>query len=448
MKLKLLILLLIFGFTGCDFPTIFSTNPADYIFEPGTSRTFEGSGETTITDRGIDQISTQLKLDDLNATQINTFNDGAIKNERIQIPGGLGCAIIRSKNPNDCPTDKYYCEGAKYIVRCVVPPQYNNNAKFAFQIRVRGTEEENRTTGGAAVIDTSPILSKSIIENPPEPEPPPPPPPPDADSDGILDVQDNCPAVVNADQVNQDNDGFGDACDECPAAAGPLGIACPTSDDSGSEGDNSPDRDKDSDSIKNGVDNCPEAPNANQADLDEDAIGDACDPDKDGDGINEKKEDGTPLDNCPELANADQLDDDADGTGDACDTYWGHDYDKDGVVNEEDNCSSEENPEQEDGDEDGVGDVCDICPDQNKDTPLEDDSAGTTSTSIFGRQGCPFRRNPFSKGTDSGDDETRREGAYLTNGCSLNPSARPDLLFLFFFGLGLPALWIQRKPRL
>ena len=35
----------------------------------------------------------------------------------------------------------------------------------------------------------------------------------DSDNDGIFDTQDNCPAIVNADQADADADGEGDACD-------------------------------------------------------------------------------------------------------------------------------------------------------------------------------------------------------------------------------------------
>jgi hypothetical protein len=42
-------------------------------------------------------------------------------------------------------------------------------------------------------------------------------PAPDRDGDGIADAADNCPNVVNADQVDGDTDGLGDACDEEPA---------------------------------------------------------------------------------------------------------------------------------------------------------------------------------------------------------------------------------------
>jgi hypothetical protein len=38
--------------------------------------------------------------------------------------------------------------------------------------------------------------------------------PPDFDGDGVPDTNDNCPTTSNADQVNLDGDGLGNACDE------------------------------------------------------------------------------------------------------------------------------------------------------------------------------------------------------------------------------------------
>src|SRR5204863_2612964 len=89
---------------------------------------------------------------------------------------------------------------------------------------------------------------------------------PDADGDGIGSCQDNCPTVANPTQANADGDGSGDACDACPNDAG---------------------NDADGDGIcvgagfnppKTGAnDNCPTTANANQANADADASGDACD---------------------------------------------------------------------------------------------------------------------------------------------------------------------------
>jgi hypothetical protein len=41
-------------------------------------------------------------------------------------------------------------------------------------------------------------------------------PPDDPDNDGVVETEDNCPGLANADQDNEDGDAFGDACDPCP----------------------------------------------------------------------------------------------------------------------------------------------------------------------------------------------------------------------------------------
>ncbi|MDH3602705.1 MAG: thrombospondin type 3 repeat-containing protein, partial [Candidatus Tectomicrobia bacterium] len=124
--------------------------------------------------------------------------------------------------------------------------------------------------------------------------------PDDRDGDGIPDGEDNCPDTPNADQADADGDGIGDVCDV----------------------------DRDGDGIPDNDDNCPDMPNADQADTDGDGIGDVCDPDRDNDGIPDD------MDNCPDTPNANQADTDEDGIGDACDL----DNDNDGVPNDEDNC--------------------------------------------------------------------------------------------------------------
>jgi hypothetical protein len=73
----------------------------------------------------------------------------------------------------------------------------------------------------------------------------------DADADGVGDGVDNCPQAANPDQADTDQDGIGDVCD-----AGTL--------------------DADLDGILNAADNCPLVANAGQADQDGDKIGDAC----------------------------------------------------------------------------------------------------------------------------------------------------------------------------
>ncbi len=55
--------------------------------------------------------------------------------------------------------------------------------------------------------------------------------------------------------------------------------------------------DSDGDELPDPCDNCPAAPNALQDDLDQDGLGDVCDPDDDGDGV------GDAVDNCPQAYN-------------------------------------------------------------------------------------------------------------------------------------------------
>src|SRR4051794_30761430 len=106
--------------------------------------------------------------------------------------------------------------------------------------------------------------------------------------------------------------------------------------------------DTDGDGITDDVDNCPATPNASQADLDGDHIGNPCDPDRDGDGY-ANAGDAFP-DNASEHADAD-----FDGIGDNADT----DDDDDGVVDTGDNCPTLFNGSQADFDGDGIGDACD-----------------------------------------------------------------------------------------
>ncbi|MGQ7848736.1 FG-GAP-like repeat-containing protein [Granulosicoccus sp. 3-233] len=117
-------------------------------------------------------------------------------------------------------------------------------------------------------------LNESVIE-------------PDSDGDDIPDSSDNCPDMENFDQTNSDNDALGDACDDDDDNDG-------LSDDrETSLGTNPLVADTDGDGSDDAVDNCPVAANADQADLDNDLVGDICDEDLDGDSV------GNDLDLCP-----------------------------------------------------------------------------------------------------------------------------------------------------
>ncbi len=90
--------------------------------------------------------------------------------------------------------------------------------------------------------------------------------------------------------------------------------------------------DLDQDGLVNAKDNCPDLYNPNQADMDQDSLGDTCDPDDDGDLVFDA------VDNCPAIGNPGQSDVDGDGQGNECDpdgdgdgylstTYGGDDCD-------------------------------------------------------------------------------------------------------------------------
>ena len=215
----------------------------------------------------------------------------------------------------------------------------------------------------------------------------------DDDNDGVPDLEDNCPFVENPDQVNHDADDMGDVCDDdddndtildfldnCKFIANenqanldgdPFGDAC--------------DEDIDGDEILNIVDNCKSAYNPNQKNNDNDDLGDVCDPDDDNDTVPDDD------DNCPWHANANQSDIDEDKEGDICDC----DMDNDEVDNPNpdcpdpdpaDNCPTLFNPGQEDLDDDGIGDGCED--DWDADTiPNEDDN-------------CPWTFNPLQEDLD------------------------------------------------
>ena len=108
-----------------------------------------------------------------------------------------------------------------------------------------------------------------------------------------------------------------------------------------------PNGDADGDGVLNGVDNCPNTANADQADIDNNGIGDVCQ-DTDEDGVLDVD------DNCPNTANPNQTDIDNNGIGDAC-----QDTDDDGVMDDVDNCLTTKNPDQADTNGNGIGDVCD-----------------------------------------------------------------------------------------
>ncbi|MEE9371617.1 MAG: thrombospondin type 3 repeat-containing protein [Saprospiraceae bacterium] len=221
----------------------------------------------------------------------------------------------------------------------------------------------------------------------------------DRDADGVANAIDNCPDDRNADQLDTDSDGEGDVCDidddndgvmdafDCnpidSTKSFKIGDICDDG-NANTSGDKINancqcvgEGDTDEDGINNSLDNCPDMANSDQADADQDGIGNVCDSDRDGDGVansldcapddgdNSTKpgdscNDGNAetsndviqsdcqcrgsgidtdndgiddsVDNCPLIANEDQIDFDNDGLGNSCD----QDNDNDGVLNDVD----------------------------------------------------------------------------------------------------------------
>ncbi len=305
----------------------------------------------------------------------------------------------------------------------------------------------------------------------------------DSDRDGLCDSGDNCPGTPNATQVDADGDGTGDVCDSCPfdpnddidgdlwcadvdncpSIPNPdqgdidgdgIGDACAEEvcdgldndadgvvdedfDDSDLDGvadcvdrcPDDPDNDEDQDGVCGDLDNCPSTPNSNQADIDGDGTGDACDAetcdglDNDGDGLIDEDFDDTDgdsqadcvdpcpldatndldgdgacenIDTCPGLPNPDQLDTDGDGHGDPCDHCPDDpldDADDDGLCAGEDNCPGQYNSSQQDTDGDGIGDACDVCPTD----PLDDADDDGVCDSL---DNCLGVANPYQEDFD------------------------------------------------
>lgn len=162
----------------------------------------------------------------------------------------------------------------------------------------------------------------------------------DTDSDGIIDSEDNCPAIENPEQINLDEDEFGDVCDEDDDNDGLLDDEETTC---GSDLLNS----------ESVCEICDEIDNDLDGEIDE-GLTATYYLDQDGDGYGDPNQ-SIHVCSQPEgyvINNLDQFPDDP--------TKIGIDSDSDGIDGMFDNCPDIYNLDQTDTDADGIGDVCDF----------------------------------------------------------------------------------------
>jgi len=173
---------------------------------------------------------------DVNEEQVDSDGDGVgdacdecVEDAGAAVVGRQGCSI-EQLCPCDGPAEGDAWGNHDQYLRCV--------KKKARSFRLHGliSSDERR----AVVVEAAANSCGAPV-----------PQPGDNDGDGVGDAADNCPSNSNPTQRNTDGDAFGDACDS----------------------------DKDNDTVLNGDDNCPRVANADGQDEDADAdtVGDVCD---------------------------------------------------------------------------------------------------------------------------------------------------------------------------
>lgn len=252
----------------------------------------------------------------------------------------------------------------------------------------------------------------------------------DRDGDGVLDPDDNCPDVQNAEQENSDDDGEGDACDEDDDNDGLTDV------EEADLGTDPFDPDTDGDGLLDG--------------LEVDSATSPLDPDSDGDGLCDGATAVDGICEAGEDLNADGVwdegetdprnpDTDEGSVNDGAEVARGtdpldasddvdevdNDLDDDGILDSEDNCVDVANPEQENADDDAFGDACD----NDGLTDVEEEEAGTDPRDpdtdgdglTDGEEVATHGTDPLNPDTDGGGVPDGEEV-----GLGLNPTLGDD----------------------
>lgn len=221
--------------------------------------------------------------DDCNPTQTET-KGFATDTDKV----GAVCDNCNNKNNGDCNKNPLYCD-------------LNNDGTTTQTERDQGFQRntDGDVTGDACDTDDDNDL---ILDDNPNGG--------ICSGGNVTNCDDNCKLIKNADQADGDSDGVGTVCDNCKTTSNPTQV------------------DTDADGLGDACDNCPTVPNFDQINTDGDGSGNACDTDDDNDGILDDNPNGGPCtggattncdDNCPFASNANQADADNDGVGNVCD---------------------------------------------------------------------------------------------------------------------------------